>query len=171
MVFGMILLTGMVFIIIKTLNMLLGKEIGIYRSNIINHIGGALGSTVLLIVFMGTVTFTWSKFDGVGIYPLIGGIVGACFVALSNYTFSKTKVFISTLLILLGQSIVALYIDYIYFGTVVSSTQLIGSLMIVASVILYNSEEIDFGKIGTEIKVRLLAGTGSKLSKVQKETP
>ena len=66
---------------------------------------------------------------------------GATFVALSNYTFSKTKVLMSTLLILVGQTVASVVIDYIHLGEMISFNAVIGTVLIVLAVILYNSKE------------------------------
>jgi len=131
--------TGMIFIITKTLNMLLSEEVGIYKSNIVNHITGTLGAILFITIFLRNSTFAPTQLSQVGIYPLIGGILGATFVALSNYTLSKTKVLISTVLILLGQTVAAVIIDYVSLGQVTSPKTLLGVVMIIIAVIMYST--------------------------------
>lgn len=141
MVLLLSVLTGMVFIIVKTLNMLSASEIGVYKSNVINHITGSLGATIFVFIFTSGSAFALSDLTHVGIYPMLGGVLGATFVALSNYTFSKTKVLISTLLILVGQTLTSVLIDYINLGQIVSLKAIIGTLMVVIAVILYSGKE------------------------------
>lgn len=131
-------LTGMIFIITKTLNMLLSKEVGIYKSNIVNHVTGTIGAFTFVILFLKGSTFELVQLTQIGIYPLLGGIMGATFVALSNYTFSKTKVLISTVLILVGQTIASILIDYINLKVTPSPITLAGVLLIIVSVIMYS---------------------------------
>ncbi len=131
--------TGMIFIITKTLNMLLSKEVGIYKSNIVNHVTGTIGALLFILLFLRNSDFQLVDLTHIGIYPLLGGILGATFVALSNYTFSKTKVLISTVLILIGQTIASVVIDYYTLGEIVSVKTLIGTLMIIFAVIIYST--------------------------------
>lgn len=131
--------TGMIFIITKTLNMLLSKEVGIYKSNIVNHVTGTIGAFLFVLLFLRNSDFQLVDLTHIGIYPLLGGILGATFVALSNYTFSKTKVLISTVLILIGQTIASVVIDYYTLGEIVSMKTLIGTLMIIFAVIMYSA--------------------------------
>lgn len=141
MVLLLSVLTGMVFIMVKTINMLLSKEVGIYKANVTNHITGLFGACLFVLFFLRGSTFELSVLKSVGFFPLIGGMLGATFVALSNYTFSKTKVLISTLLILVGQTLASVIIDYLYFNEMVSVKALIGTVLIVTAVFLYNSKE------------------------------
>lgn len=134
--------TGMLFIITKSLNMLLSKHIGIYKSNVINHITGLFGVTLMSLLFLRNSSFELSQLLHVGFFPLLGGVLGATFVALSNYTFSKTKVLISTLLILIGQTIASITIDYFYFDEVLSFKAMMGIVCIIVAVMLYNEKEV-----------------------------
>jgi len=134
-------ITGMVFIIVKSLSMLLSKHVGIYKSNVVNHITGLFGTIMFALLFLRQSSFQLEDLSHVGIFPLLGGVLGATFVALSNYTFSKTKVLISTLLILVGQTIAAITLDYIYDGKMISVQALFGTLLIIIAVFLYNEKE------------------------------
>lgn len=131
--------TGMIFIIMKTLNMLLSKEVGIYKSNIVNHVTGTIGAFMFVLLFLRGSTFELVDLTKIGIYPLLGGIMGATFVALSNYTFSKTKVLISTVLILIGQTIASVVIDYVNLNVMASPKTLIGVVLIIIAVIVYSN--------------------------------
>jgi len=140
MIFLGMVLVGMLFIFLKTVNMLLAKEIGVYKSNVSNHLTGVVTSILILLVLGLSFDFGLIQIDKIGLYPMLGGIVGAFFVALSNYTMSKVKVVISTVLILLGQSIAAIVIDFVYTGTIISISQLMGTILVLASIVLYNYE-------------------------------
>lgn len=141
MILLLTVLTGMIFIMVKTLNMLLSQEVGIYKANVSNHVTGLIGASLFALLFLRGSDFQVSMLTSVGIFPLVGGILGATFVALSNYTFSKTKVLISTLLILVGQTITSVIIDYIFLNEMVSFKAILGTALIVYAVFLYNSKE------------------------------
>lgn len=134
-------ITGSVFIMTKTINMLLAKHVGVHRSNIINHVVGLFGSLLFVLLFLRGSDFRLSDLTTVGIYPLLGGVLGATFVALSNYTLSKTKVLISTLLILVGQTVAAILFDTFILHTPVNPLKIAGVALIIAAVVLYNSKE------------------------------
>jgi uncharacterized membrane protein YdcZ (DUF606 family) len=131
--------TGMIFIITKTLNMLLSKEVGIYKSNIVNHVTGTIGAFIFVLLFLRASSFHITDLTKIGIYPLLGGILGATFVSLSNYTFSKTKVLISTVLILIGQTLASVVIDYINIDVMPSPQTLLGVVLIIIAVIMYSA--------------------------------
>ena len=131
--------TGMLFILVKTINMMLSHEVGIYKSNVTNHLTGTFGALLFVLLFATGSTFEIMDLTNVGVFPLVGGILGATFVALSNYTLSKTKVLISTLLILVGQTLCALTIDYLLLDKVISFQAIIGTILIIVAVILYST--------------------------------
>lgn len=130
--------TGMLFILIKTINMMLAKDVGIYKSNVVNHLTGTIGALIFVLLFVRQSSFQFETLTKIGIFPLIGGLLGATFVCLSNYTLPKTKVLISTLLILMGQTVASVIIDYFVLGQIASIKTLIGTVLIVVAVILYN---------------------------------
>lgn len=139
MILILTLFTGMLFILVKTINMMLSHEVGIYKSNVINHLTGTIGATLFVLLLVHNSTFELSLLTKVGIFPLIGGILGATFVALSNYTLSKTKVLISTLIILVGQTLTAVTLDYLYLNKTISFNALIGTILIIVAVIMYST--------------------------------
>lgn len=130
--------TGMLFIMVKTINMLLSKEVGIYKSNIVNHFTGLTTSFLFVLVGVQISQFTISGALSGGLFPLMGGLMGATFVTLSNFTFSKTKVLTSTLLILLGQTLSSILMDYLFFDSRISTNAILGTGLMVTAVILYN---------------------------------
>lgn len=131
-------ITGMLFIMVKTINMLLSKEVGIYKANIVNHL---MGLTMTFIFFLIGVSVSKFSVDGAlsgGFFPLLGGVMGATFVTLSNYTLPKTTVLTSTLLILMGQTLSAIIMDYFYFNAMISLKAILGTLCIITAVFIYN---------------------------------
>lgn len=141
MIFILSVLTGMFFIIVKTLNMLLAKEVGVYKSGIVNHLAGLTGCILIMLLFLRNSTFEFTALFNIGIFPLLGGVMGATFVALSNYTFAKTKVLISTVLILVGQTAAAIFLDYHFNNKFIDIKSVIGISLIILAVVLYNSKE------------------------------
>ena len=140
MIFILSVFTGMIFILVKTINMLLSKKVGIYKGNLVNHITGLCVAFIFLLIMGQTIDFSNFNLDNHGIFPWLGGVMGATFVTLSNHTFSKTKVLISTLLILVGQTIASIVIDFIITGKIISSTSVLGIVLIIGAVFLYNKK-------------------------------
>ena len=141
MIFILSVITGMFFIVVKTLNMLLSKEVGVYKSGIVNHFAGLTACLLIMLLFLRNSTFEFKSLFNIGIFPLLGGVMGATFVVLSNYTFSKTKVLISTVLILVGQTATAIFLDYYLNNKLVDIKSIIGISFIILAVVLYNSKE------------------------------
>lgn len=130
--------TGMIFITTKTLNMLLSKHVGVFQGNVINHLTGLIGVALMMVVSLYSGSLLTNQVFHIGLFPLVGGFFGATFVALSNYTFSKTKVLISTLLILIGQTLTAVLMDYFIYDEMISIQSVIGIVLVISAVIMYN---------------------------------
>lgn len=134
------ILTGASFIIIRTLNMKLSFEIGIYGSNLINHIAGALASSIIVFLAMQGMVIEKVNLLNAPFYAYLGGFMGALFIVLSNFTFSKTSVIASTILILSGQFLSSILVDILILQKDIGLKNVIGAIIIVLSVILYNSD-------------------------------
>lgn len=134
------LLTGASFIIIRTLNMKLSVEVGIYGSNLINHIAGTLVSSIIVILAMLGMNIGKTNLLNAPFYAYLGGVMGALFVILSNFTFSKTSVITSTILILSGQFLSSVLVDILVLQKEISLKNIAGAIIIILSVILYNRD-------------------------------
>ncbi|MCQ1530045.1 DMT family transporter [Lutispora saccharofermentans] len=134
------ILTGASFIIIRTLNMKLSFEIGIYGSNLINHIAGALASSIIVFLAMQGMVIEKVNLLNAPFYAYLGGFMGALFIVLSNFTFSKTSVIASTILILSGQFLSSILVDILILQKDIGLKNIVGAIIIVLSVILYNSD-------------------------------
>ncbi|MPM79185.1 hypothetical protein SDC9_126218 [bioreactor metagenome] len=132
------ILTGASFIIIRTLNMKLSFEIGVYGSNLINHIVGALASSIIVFLAMQGMAIEKASLLNAPFYAYLGGLMGALFIVLSNLTFSKTSVITSTILILSGQFLSSVIVDMLILQKDIGLKNIIGAIIIVLSVILYN---------------------------------
>lgn len=137
-------LTGAVLVMIWTVNMLLGKRIGIYGSNLVNHVVGAIGSGGIFLIVLLTGVAEKIRLEQLPWYALTGGLLGSVFVVLSNYTFPKTGVITSTILKLAGQFICALFIDMVVLHAALKPINILGAVVISFAVIFYHS---DTGKV------------------------
>lgn len=132
------IIMGGLFIIIRSLNMILGNAIGIYGSNLVNHFTGIIGSTIIYFTVITLGLQRIEVYSSIPPYAFLGGIIGSAFVILSNYSFSKTTVVTSTILILVGQFISSLIIDMIILDLQIKPTAIAGALLIVIGAILYS---------------------------------
>ncbi len=121
-----------------SINMLLGKQLGIYTSNMVNHLTGIAGSGIIFIFALMLGMSKGVELGGIPAYAFLGGVMGSTFVVLSNYSFSKTSVVTSTILILCGQFISSILIDVYILNMQIKTTSIIGALLIIIGTIMYN---------------------------------
>jgi bacterial/archaeal transporter family-2 protein len=103
------LLNGMIIGMTRTINGQLSTGIGPFRASLWNHVVGFLFLTAALLVIGG-----W-KFDTAHEAPLtayVGGFIGALFVAVNSYVFPRLGAVNAVLLVISGQMISAVLIDY-----------------------------------------------------------
>ncbi|KAB3529244.1 DMT family transporter [Alkaliphilus serpentinus] len=134
---------GGLFIIIRSLNMMLGNSIGIYGSNLMNHLTGTIGSSIIYLMVIVTGVQKFQSYENIPLYALMGGIIGSTFVILSNYSFSKTSVVTSTILLLCGQFISSLIIDILILDIEIKPTAITGAILIIIGAILYSYKSKD----------------------------
>ncbi|MFZ5353595.1 MAG: DMT family transporter [Bacillota bacterium] len=132
---------GALFIIIRSFNMMLGKQIGIYASNLVNHIAGVIGSSIIYLTVIMIGIQRHQLYENVPIYVYVGGFIGATFVVLSNYSFSKTTVVTSTILILCGQFISSLAMDILILNISIKPTAVLGAVLIILGTVLYSIKD------------------------------
>jgi transporter family-2 protein len=102
-------LNGMVVGTSRAINGRLSTETGAFRASLWNHIVGFLFLTFALAALSG-----W-RFGGASAAPLaayLGGFFGALFVAVSSYVFLQLGAMKSVLLVISGQMISAVLLDY-----------------------------------------------------------
>lgn len=134
---------GACFILNKSINMLLSNETGIFSSNFINHLTGLLGSFIIYIIVISFSEVKVANITNLPFYAFLGGTFGATFIILSNYSFSKTSVITSSILILSGQFLSSLLFDYLVLNNGIKITKVIGAILIIIAIILYSSEKND----------------------------
>lgn len=131
------IITSFCFLMCKSINMLLAKETGIFSSNFINHLTGLTGSILVFFISLIFIPLKQISISSIPFYGYLGGVLGASFVILSNYTFSKTSVITSSILILAGQ-----FLSSLLFGlNSINLTKITGAALIILSIILYSTEK------------------------------
>lgn len=112
-----------------------GQRHGIYSSSVWNHLGGLI-FVFLWILFFGSFKEILPNTQSAPSYLLIGGVIGALFVALNSLLIPKLGLLITTTLIISGQMVLGVFIDY-FQGRIESLPQtLLGLIIILAGVSL-----------------------------------
>ncbi|MBW4597759.1 MAG: DMT family transporter [Brasilonema angustatum HA4187-MV1] len=104
------LLNGVVIGTSRATNGQLSNGIGPFRASLWNHVIGFLFLTVIVVVIG-----EW-HFDANSTLPIsayFGGFFGALFVAVNSYVFPRLGAMNSTLLVISGQMISAVLIDWL----------------------------------------------------------
>lgn len=135
------IMVGFLLIFLKTFNMILGEEIGVYYSSFMNHFVGGVMGVILVGIFWSIGLKSELNIAKIPWYAYTGGISGAFFVILSNYTMPKVKILTSTILLLGGQFISSLIMDLFFFKIETSWNKIIGALLIIGAVLIYSKKD------------------------------
>jgi transporter family-2 protein len=116
----------------RTINGRLSAEVGAFRASTWNHVVGFLLLTVILL-FMAQWTFTASAPPP---SAYLGGFFGAFFVAVNSYVFPRLGAKNTVLLVISGQMISAVLLDYRNQGVPPSGIRWLGVAIIILGVYL-----------------------------------
>lgn len=125
------ILSGLSIIISRILNANLALKIGMYQSTFINYICGLLASVLLLLIMQGKFVVQ----AGIPIWAYLGGALGVVVVTLSSYVTHRVSNFNITLLIFVGQSVTAAFIDIILKNPI-STVKIIGGAIIIVGLMV-----------------------------------
>ena len=126
-------LNGTVIGTSRAINGRLGAEVGSFKASLWNHLIGFLFLTPALLLLGG-----W-KFDVIPAAPpsaYVGGFFGALFVAVSSYVFPRLGAMNAALLVISGQMISAVLIDYRNQGVPPTPTRCLGVVIVLLGVYL-----------------------------------
>jgi len=130
-------LCGCITIISMIINSHLAKKIGTLQGTLINYIVGLTSTILLMIIVKSSVNLSFSSFNKIPWWALLGGLLGVMVVASSNVVLPKIPTIYTTLLIFIGQLFTGILIDYFIVGFI-SKGKIIGGLLILLG-LLYNS--------------------------------
>ncbi len=123
-------INGLLIGLSRVVNSRLGGFVGALASSVWNHL---VGLVVLLIAgFFVSNFFQWEKLSNIPWYYCIGGLLGACFVTLNSVLIPRIGAFRSIILIVAGEMIGGVFLDY-YQG---KSDELFNSLFGAVFIIL-----------------------------------
>ncbi|WP_291632827.1 DMT family transporter [Clostridium sp.] len=128
---------GCITIISMIINSHLAEKIGTLQGTLINYIVGLSSTILLIIIVRNSVNLSFSSFNKIPIWALLGGLLGVMVVTSSNIVIPKIPVIYTTLLIFIGQLFTGILIDYFRVGFVTKG-KIIGGLLILLGLI-YNS--------------------------------
>jgi len=130
-------LCGCITIISMIINSHLAKIIGVFQGTLINYIVGLTTTILLIIIVKSSMNLSFSSFNKIPLWALLGGMIGVAVVASSNIILPKIPTIYTTLLIFIGQLFTGILIDYFRVGFV-SKGKIIGGILILLG-LLYNS--------------------------------
>ncbi|MBU2864314.1 DMT family transporter [Reinekea marina] len=127
------LFNGILIAVARLLNGRLATHSGAFYSSWINHIGGFLFLSILLLFSQGF----YAPLNSIPWYLYFGGVIGGLYVGLNSFVTPKLGATLATLLVIAGQLIVSVVVD-IFLGNIrlnlnwPSLQLVIGCLMLVA---------------------------------------
>ncbi|MFA6060548.1 MAG: DMT family transporter [Taibaiella sp.] len=133
------ILTGIVIGTSRAINARLSVATGPFKASFWNHIVGFIFITFVILI-VGEVTFDTTT--DVPIFTYLAGFFGALFVAVNSYVFTRIGAIKTVLLVISGQMISSVLLDY-QKGTILSTgAQFFGVAIILAGVYLSKSSSI-----------------------------
>ncbi|MGI0117927.1 DMT family transporter [Zooshikella sp. RANM57] len=125
------LLNGMLIGSSRAINGQLSAKIGPFKASLWNHIIGFLFLTLILLI-MGQ----W-QVDNPSEIPFsayLGGFFGALFVAVSSYVFPRLGAMNAAILVISGQMISAVFIDWQNTGSIPSLLRCLGVIVVLLGI-------------------------------------
>jgi len=124
-------LAGATIVTARTLNSILASKIGVYQSTFWNYVVGLIFSLIFLLASKEFLHVSEIEYAKIPIWAYTGGLIGVIVVILSNYIVMKISAFYLTLLLFVGQLLVAVIIDYVYLGQMSAGKTLGGILVFI----------------------------------------
>ncbi|MGI6856127.1 DMT family transporter [Mesorhizobium sp. 1B3] len=121
------LLNGVLIGASRAINARLGMSLGAFRSSFWNHLGGFLLLAALLFALFDQ---GWRTASGAPLFAYFGGALGALFVAMNNRVIPRIGNVASLVLVIGGQMIAGLAIDYFGGDLLPTPWQLAGLVLI-----------------------------------------
>ena len=124
------LLAGVLIVIARTLNAKLAENTSVRNSTFFNYFTGLLFSIPVYLVFGGNVGAQLTSFTlSPNVYIYFGGVLGMCFIMISNVIVSKIPAFYLSLTIFVAQVFTGIIIDTMIDG-IFSLQILIGGILV-----------------------------------------
>jgi bacterial/archaeal transporter family-2 protein len=124
-------LNGMVVGTSRAINGGLSSDVGPLRASLWNHVVG-FGLLTLILATLGAWQFDTSTSAPVTAY--LGGFFGALFVAVNSYVFTRLGAMNAALLVISGQMISAVLIEYANDGVAPTPARWLGVVIVLLGV-------------------------------------
>jgi len=131
------LANGFLIIVSRIFNARLGKVIGPAGASVWNHLSASflLG---LIVIFLRNEHF---HFQDIPVYAYLGGIIGACYVTISNFLIPRVGTSKATILMIAGQIGLATFIDYLRNSDLNLLFAILGIALIIFGIIIAEREK------------------------------
>ncbi|RAW93679.1 DMT family transporter [Photorhabdus laumondii] len=128
-------LNGIFIAATRTINGQLSVSMGSFGASLWNHIGGFFLLTVILTLLS---SWQWNKWDfnAIPTAAYMGGVFGALFVAVSSYIFPKLGAMNAAVLVIAGQMLSAVLLDWLYQGMTPGLVKIVGVLFVLIGIYL-----------------------------------
>ncbi len=122
-------LAGVSIVTSRTFNSLLASKIGAFQSTFWNYVVGLIFSFVFMLASKEFLLIAEVEYGEIPLWAYTGGLIGVVVVMLLNYVTLKVSAIYLTLLLFVGQLLVAIAIDYIHLGQM-SPGRVLGGILV-----------------------------------------
>ena len=123
------ILAGVSIVTARTFNSLLASKVGVFQSTFWNYVVGLIFSCAFMLASNEVLQISEVEYGEIPLWAYTGGLIGVIVVMLSNYITLKVSAIYLTLLLFVGQLLVAIIIDYIYLGEM-STGRVLGGILV-----------------------------------------
>ncbi|WP_186645406.1 DMT family transporter [Fluviispira vulneris] len=143
LLFFLAILNGMIININRIINGQLSTKVGALKASFWNHIVGFIFLTIIVFI-LGDWFIINEKIPK---FAYFGGVFGAFFVAISSFVIPRIGAMNTTILMICGQIITAVFIDIQLSGKYPSYMQITGIIFILFAVYLSKTQRFSFSWI------------------------
>lgn len=145
------LINGILIGASRAINGRLSVDVGVVRASFWNHLVGFIFLTLIIILIQGVGQLTKLT---VPPFAYLGGAIGALFVLINSYVFKKLGAIKTALLVISGQMITGVLIDYKSGHALYTLGQCLGIVLILLGVYLSKNASLKLPQ--TKIRVNNL---------------
>lgn len=144
------ILNGIVIGTSRSINGKLSFYVGPLKASLWNHVGGFIFLSIL-IYFIDSFKYLFNT--NIPAIYLLGGVFGAFFVTLNSYVFTKIGAVKTALLVISGQMISSVLIDFNFKSSTSIVAQILGIILIITGIYLSKLDKIPFLKLSLKKQV------------------
>lgn len=122
---------GIINVVSKTINYKATENLGSLSGSIMNYIEASIISAIIILISQQKVEFT----SDIPWLLYFGGLFGAIAFFFNITSLSKMNLFMSTIIVLIGQLIGSLCIDY-FLGVFITPLKVLGIVIMLVGIII-----------------------------------